>query len=87
MSRKPVTPQSKHLSTELIQCLQKKISPEWGKTWEDPELQPHPTTGIMVAKHACGITEVLDTFFVLNFINSVLEKFRNSKLVINHNFY
>jgi hypothetical protein len=25
-------------------------------------------------------------FFVLNFINSVLEKFRNSKLVLNHNF-
>jgi hypothetical protein len=25
-------------------------------------------------------------FFVLNFINSVLVKFRNSKLVLNHNF-
>jgi hypothetical protein len=25
-------------------------------------------------------------FFVLNFINSVLQKFRNSKLVLNDNF-
>jgi hypothetical protein len=25
-------------------------------------------------------------FFVLNLINSVLEKYRNSKLVLNHNF-
>jgi hypothetical protein len=25
-------------------------------------------------------------FFVLNFINSVLEKFRNHKLILNHNF-
>jgi hypothetical protein len=28
----------------------------------------------------------LYAFFVLNFISSVLEKFRNSKLVLNHNF-
>lgn len=28
--------QCKHLNTELIQCLQKKRNPEWGKTWEHP---------------------------------------------------